>query len=87
VAAPDGTERCYPKGVVGMRHIYRRAKRRWFWPRVKQLWSMLVCALSPFHHPWSKWRIETEFWFEYVDKPEPYAWRCCQRCSLLEHVR
>lgn len=54
-------------------------------PRLIQLLNIVICFVSD--HRWSQWRMETEDWFEYVEAPEPYAWRACRRCHLLQHVR
>lgn len=71
-----------------------RARKRWWgwdgrflWqlPRVRQLAAIATCALRG--HRWSRWRRETEEWFEYVDSPLLWAWRTCRRCGLPEHVR
>lgn len=55
----------------------------WHLPRIRQLLSIATCALLG--HNWSRWRIETEEWFEYVDAPAPWTWRICQRCRVTEH--
>lgn len=67
--------------------MYLRAKCRWIKPRLAQLWQMYLCAMDPRHHAWGRWRIETEGWFEYVEEPEPWAWRTCRRCGLMEHIK
>lgn len=81
--------------------IYQRtvARKRWFpsrsywWglglavppPRLVQLLKLGRCRLQG--HRWNRWRVETLDWFEYVDTPEPYAWRTCARgCGTIERV-
>lgn len=55
-------------------------------PRLVQLCRRVACAVRG--HDWGRWRIETEDWFKYVDEPEPYAMRSCQRrCGAMEHAR
>jgi hypothetical protein len=53
-------------------------------PRLVQLLAIARCAR--WWHKWGRWRRETEDWFEYVDAPVLWAWRCCTRCGLLEQV-
>lgn len=55
-------------------------------PRLMQLVAIATCALRR-EHDWSRWRVETEDWFEYVDAPLPWAWRICKRCGLSERVQ
>lgn len=66
-------------------YIYRRARKRWIIPRLKQYGCILLCSI--FGHKWRQWRVETEDLFEYVAEPIDYAWRGCNRCSLLQHAR
>lgn len=57
----------------------------WPPPRAGQLLRRLRCLLRG--HRWSRWRVETEDWFEHVDVPEPYATRVCRSgCGALERV-
>jgi hypothetical protein len=75
-----------------IKHTYTRAKKLWIpysgprWPppRAKQLLAIASCMIHG--HDRSRWRRETALWFEYTDKPLPYAWRACKRCSLIEHT-
>jgi len=53
-------------------------------PRLAQLLKIVWCNLIG--HEWGQWRIETEYWFKTIEKPEPYSWRSCIRCSLLQQV-
>lgn len=70
------------------------ARRLWFPrhrrflvpPRLVQLLQLARCRVIG--HDWKRWRVETEEWFEYVDEPQPYAMRGCDRgCGTMEHAR
>lgn len=69
-----------------------RAKKLWVshsgfkWPppRLIQLFNIVYCAVIS--HNFGRWRIETDDWFEYVDEPRDWAWRCCSRCGRIESV-
>lgn len=58
-----------------------------FWPPlpIVRFINIITCKIGG--HVWSRWRRETEEWFEYVDAPLPWAWRICDRCRSTEHVR
>lgn len=53
-------------------------------PRLTQLLNICYCFIKD--HNYSRWRIETEDWFEHVDEPIDWSWRTCRRCSLIERV-
>lgn len=70
-----------------------RARKVWFpttgWrfppPRLVQLVRIAQCWVRR-RHDWSRWRRETEDWFEHVDEPVPWAWRTCTCCGLGQRV-